>query len=108
MASRVELAQQYMDHFAAQKTDETLAMMSDDVVMTSPMTGTTTGKAALQAQLAAAPQGGGGGMNINWGSPEGDGNGVKIVGTGSPFGPVKIGLGFNDADEINRIDIGLA
>ncbi len=108
MASRVELAQQYMDHFAAQKTDETLAMMSDDVVMTNPMTGTITGKAALQAQLAAAPQGGGGGMNIAWGAPESDGDGVKIVGTGSPFGPVKIALSFNDTDQINRVDIGLA
>jgi hypothetical protein len=108
MASRIEIAQQYMDHFAAQRTDESLAMLSDDIVMTNPMTGTITGKAALQAQLAAAPQGGGGGMNITWGAPEADGDGAKIIGTGSPFGPVKIALGFNDADLINRIDIGLA
>lgn len=107
MASRIDLAQQYMDHFAAQKTAESLAMLSDDVVMTNPMMGTITGKAALQAQLAAGG-GGGGGMNITWGAPESDGDGVKIVGTGSPFGPVKIALSFNDTDEINRIDIGLA
>jgi hypothetical protein len=107
MASRLDLAQQYMDYFAAQNTDETLAMMSDDVVLSNPMTGTTNSKAALQAQLAAAPQGGGG-INISWGAPEAVGDNVKIVGTGSPFGPVRVILGFDDGDLINRIDIGLA
>ena len=49
-----------------------------------------------------------GGMNITWGAPEAEGENIKVVGTGSPFGPVKVVLGFNDADLINRIDIGLA
>ncbi len=103
MSSRVDLAQQYMDYFAAQKTDEALVMMSDDAVMSNPMTGTTNGKAALLAQVVGAPPGGGG-MSISWGAPESDGDNVKIVGTGSPFGPVKVVLGFDDGDLINRID----
>jgi len=107
MASRIELAQQYMTYQQEQKMDETLAMLADDVVMSNPMTGTTTGKAALQAQMANRPAAGGG-MDISWGAPEADGVGVKIVGTGSPFGPVKVVLGFNDSDQISRIDIGLA
>jgi hypothetical protein len=82
-------------------------MLADDVVMSNPMTGTTTGKDALQAQMANRPAAGGD-MKISWGAPEADGDGVKIVGTGSPFGPVKVVLGFNEADFISRIDIGLA
>ena len=106
MASRIELARQYLEYLRGEKPDETLAMMSDDVVMTNPMTGTTSGKTTLQAQMANRPAAGG--MNISRGEPEPKGEGVKIVGTGSPFGPVNVLLGFNDADEINRIDIGLA
>jgi hypothetical protein len=107
MATRIELARQYMEYQRDQKTEESLALLADDVVMSNPMSGTVTGKTALQAALANRPAGGGG-MNISWGEPEEDGGSVKIVGTGSPFGPVKVVLGFNDADQINRIDIGLA
>jgi hypothetical protein len=37
-----------------------------------------------------------------------DGEGMKIVGTGSPCGPIKIVLSFNGDDQINKIDAGLA
>lgn len=107
MATRTDIAQQYMHLLGSDQPDAMLAMLADDVVMTNPMTGTTNGKAAMQAQMANRPSAGGG-MNISWGEPEAEGEGVKIVGTGGPFGPVKVVLGFNDADEINRIDIGLA
>ncbi len=107
MSTRIDIAVQYMQLLGSDNTDEILAMLADDVVMTNPMTGTTTGKAALQAQMANRPAAGGG-MGISWGAPEADGDGIKIVGTGSPFGPVKVALGFNDADQINRIDIALA
>ena len=107
MATRIDIALQYMQLLGSDKADEMLAMLAEDVVMTNPMTGTTTGKAAMQAQMANRPAAGGG-MNISWGAPEADGDGVKIVGTGSPFGPVKVAIGFNDADQISRIDIGLA
>jgi hypothetical protein len=94
-----------MQFQADQKTDESMAMLADDVVMSNPMSGTISGKAALQAAMANRPAGQ---MNINWGEPEEDGDAVKVVGTGSPFGPVKIVLGFNASDQINKIDIGLA
>jgi hypothetical protein len=105
MGTRIDIALQYMQLLGSDKADEMLAMLADDVVMTNPMTGTTNGKAAMQAQAANRPAGG---MNISWGAPEAEGENVTIVGTGSPFGPVKVVLGFNQADLINRIDIGLA
>ena len=106
MGTRIDVALQYMQLLGSDKADEMLAMLADDVVMTNPMTGTTNGKAAMQAQMANRPAAGG--MNISWGAPEAEGENVKIVGTGSPFGPVKVVLGFDQADLINRIDIGLA
>jgi hypothetical protein len=73
--------------------------------MTNPMTGTMNGKAALQAAMANAPAGQ---MQITWGEPTEDGDNVTVVGSGSPFGNIKVILGFNASDEINKIDIGLA
>jgi hypothetical protein len=105
MASKIDLAKQYMQFQQDQKREESLALLSDDVTMTNPMTGTISGKAALQAAMANQPAGQ---MQINWGEPEEDGDTVKIVGTGSPFGPVKVVLGFNGSDQIKSIDIGLA
>ncbi len=107
MASKVELAKLYMELQSEQKTDEMLTMMSDDVSMTNPMTGTTTGKEALAEQMRNRPMGGGG-MTIDWSEPEEDGDGVKILGAGSPFGTIKLVLSFNGDDEINKIEAGLA
>lgn len=110
MASRVEIAKQYMDLMREQKMDEMMDALADDVTMTNPMTGTITGKDALKQQMQNRPQGGaGGGMgDINWSDPEEEGDSVKILGTGSPFGTIKIVLSFNDDDKINKIDAGLA
>jgi hypothetical protein len=105
VASRTELAKQYMQLQADQKREESMDMLSEDVTMTNPMTGTMSGKAALQAAMANAPAGQ---MQIDWGEPAEDGDAVTVVGTGSPFGNIKVVLGFNPSDEINQIDIGLA
>jgi hypothetical protein len=88
------------------KIDESLAMLADDVVATNPMTGTQTGKAAVEAGIRNRPQGGGAG-DITWSEPAEEGSDIKIVGTGSPFGPIRILLGFDGSDKINKIDIGL-
>ncbi|MEX0785848.1 MAG: nuclear transport factor 2 family protein [Dehalococcoidia bacterium] len=111
MASKVELAKQYMDYQREQKVDDMLALMADDVSMTSPMTGAISGKDALAEQMRNRPMGGGGGGpmgNITWGDPEEDGDAVKIIGTGSSFGNLKIVLGFNANDQISSIEAGLA
>ncbi len=109
MASRVELAKQYMDYQREQKLDEMLVMLAEDVVMSNPMMGTISGKEALEQQMRNRPMGGGGAMgNITWSDPEEEGESVKILGTGSPFGPIKVVLTFNPEDKINKIEAGLA
>ena len=110
MASKTELAQQYMGLFRDEsKVEEMLAMLAGDIVMSNPMSGTISGKDALKQQMQNRPAGGAGGAGeISWADPEEDGDDVKIVGTGSPFGPVKVLLGFNEDGKINKIDIGLA
>jgi hypothetical protein len=106
MASKIDLAKQYMQLQQEQKREESLGMLAEDVTMTNPMTGTISGKAAFQAAMANQPAAGQ--MQISWSEPEEDGDTVKILGTGSPFGPIKVVLGFDGADLIKSIDIGLA
>jgi len=108
MASRVELARQYMDYQRERKIDEMVAMLADDVVMSNPMTGTTTGKAAVEQQVRNRPMGGGGGMQLTWSEPEEEGDSVKILGSGSPFGTIKVVLSFSQDDRITKIEAGLA
>lgn len=107
MASRKDLARQYMELVRDSKIDEALGMLADDIVTSNPMTGTQTGKEAVGNAMRNRPAGGGG-ANIQWSEPEEEGYTVKIVGTGSPFGPIRIVVGFNDQDQISRIDIGMA
>lgn len=111
MASRIELVKQYMALQSEQNVDELLALVADDVIMSNPMTGTINGKEALAEQMKNRPMGGGGNSpmgNITWSDPEEDGDDVKVLGTGGSFGTLKILLGFNDDDKINKIEAGLA
>ncbi len=111
VATRIELTKQYMDYQRDQKIDELLEMMADDVTMSNPMTGTINGKDALAEQIKNSPMGRGGNSpmgNITWSDPEADGDDVKVLGTGSPMGTLKILLSFSDDDQINRIGMGLA
>ncbi len=107
MADRLGLAKRYIQLQTDGKIDEAVAMLAEDVVASNPMTGTQTGKAAVEAGIRNRPAGGGG-MQLQWSEPEAEGDAVKIVATGAPFGPIKITLGFNDQDQINKIDVGLA
>ncbi len=88
-----------------------MAILADDVTMSSPMTGTISGKDAVSEQIKNMPIGRGGDSpmgNIAWQDPEAEGDDVKVLGTGSPMGTLKILLGFNDEDLVNKIELGLA
>ncbi len=61
MPSRVELARRQMELTREGKIDEALAMLADDVVASNPITGTITGKAAVEASIRNRPTGMGGG-----------------------------------------------
>ncbi|MEX2245428.1 MAG: nuclear transport factor 2 family protein [Dehalococcoidia bacterium] len=106
MASKIDLARDFMALQRDGKLDDAVAMLADDVVSTNPMTGTATGKAAVEAGMRNRPAGAGG-MELTWSEPEADGDTVKIIGTGSPFGPIKVVVGFDGTDKVNKIDIGL-
>ena len=106
MADRLEIAKQYMALQAASDVDGAVALLADDVTIRNPMAGTTSGKEAAAAGMRARP-GGGGAPGVPWREPIADGDNVKIVGDGSPFGPVRILFSFTGEDKIQKIDIGL-
>ncbi len=110
MEDRIELARQYMEHQREGRFDELIAELAEDVAMTSPMTGTISGKDAVSEQIRQMPIGGGDSPmgTIAWQEPEAEGDDVKILGTGSPMGTLKIQLGFNGDDKVNKIQMGLA
>ena len=105
--SRTDLARQFMTSQRDGNIDAAVAMLADDVVTSNPMQGVTTGKPAVEANMRGRPMGGGG-MNVTWSEPEEDGDAVKILGTGGPFGTIKIVISFNGDDQISRIEAGLA
>jgi ketosteroid isomerase-like protein len=107
MADRMALARKYMEAQRDGKVDDAVALLADDVVMVNPMTGTTTGKAAAEQGLRNRPAGGGGAGNITWREPVDAEGAVKIVGEGSPFGPIRILISFNDKELISKVDVGL-
>jgi len=109
MATRIELAKQFIDYQLEQRVDDLVAMLAEDVTMSSPMSGAISGKDALAEQIRNMPMGSDGPMgNITWADPEAEGDDVKVLGSGSPMGTLKILLGFNDDDQVNNIEMGLA
>jgi len=105
MATKSEIARQYIDFQHERKFDELLELLADDVSVTLPMVGTVKGKDAVGKQMKSRPPGQ---HTIEWGDPESDGEGVKVVGTGSPFGPVQIVFQFDAAEKIAKVNVGLA
>ncbi|MCL4242637.1 MAG: nuclear transport factor 2 family protein [Dehalococcoidia bacterium] len=106
MADRLEIAKNYMALQGAGDVDGAVALLADDVTISNPMTGSTTGKDAAAAGMRNRP-GGGAAPGITWREPVADGENVKIVGDGSPFGPVRILISFTGDDKIQKVDIGL-
>lgn len=105
MPTRIELFTTFMTHQTEGRLDDAIAMLADDVVMNEPMTGTNTGKAAVEAVMRGRPPGGGD-MGMTWSEPEEHGNVVKLVGSGGPF-PIEVLVRFDASNKINKIDIGV-
>ena len=108
MASRAELARQFMEHQRNRDVDKAVALLADDVVANNPLQGTVSGKAAVEQSMRAGPPGGGGGTQLTWSEPQEAGDTVTILGSGSPFGTIKVVITFNASDQISRIEAGLA
>jgi len=105
VADRIAVAKDFMALSADRKFDDISALLSDDVVASNPMTGSVSGKDAVMAGMRSQPEMPG--MTITWSDPAADGDAISSVGTGLPFGPIKMTLGFNADDKINKIDIGM-
>jgi hypothetical protein len=106
MANRIDLFREFMTHQTEGRLDDAIAMLADIVVMNEPMTGTSTGKAAVEAVMRGRPPGGGD-MGMTWSEPEEHGDAVTLVGSGGPF-PIQVAVSFDASNKINKIDIGVA
>jgi hypothetical protein len=107
MADRIEIFNTFMTLQMEGKLDDAIAMLADDVVLTDPMSGAASGKAAVEASMRSRPPGAGE-MGLTWSEPAIDGDTVTLIGTGSPFGPIRVVVAFNATDKISKIDIGMA
>lgn len=106
MSDRVEIARKYMEAVRDRKFEEMESLLADNVVVTIPMTAPVSGKAAVIQSLRNAPAMPGA-EAISWSDPVEEGDTVKSVGTGSPFGPIKVVAHFDATDKIDKVDIGL-
>lgn len=104
-STRTDLARQYLAYQQDGKIDALLGLMADDIVLTLPMVGTMSGKAAVEARLRSRPMGGGG--NLTWSDPVEEGDSVTVVGTGGQFGPVRIVFTFNAENKLSKVDVGI-
>ena len=105
MADKLELAKNFMQASQERRFDDVAAMLADDVVASNPMTGAVSGKASVEAGMRSQPEMPG--MEITWSEPQLDGDTVSSVGTGLPFGPIKMAITFNADDKVSKIDIGM-
>jgi hypothetical protein len=105
MSDRIELFNRFMTHQFEGRLDDAIAMLADDVVLTDPITGTATGKPAVEAAMRSRPPGASD-AGLTWSEPVVDGDAVTLTGSGGPF-PLKVVVAFDEADRIKTIDIGL-
>ena len=104
MANRIDLFREFMTRQTEGRLDDAVAMLADDVVMNEQMTGTSTGKATVEAVRRGRPPGGDPGRT--WSEPEEDGDTVTLIGSGGPV-QMAVVVSFNAADKIRSIDIGV-
>ena len=102
--SRADLARRYLAHQRERNVDELVAMMAGDVELIMPMLGTVSGKDAVEQLFRNRPAAGG--ADLIWSDLTEQGETVTVVGTGGPFGPVRLLLAFNAANKLTRVELG--
>ncbi len=106
MATKTEVAKQYVDFQEARDFDGLASLLADDVELNTPRSGNVSGKEAVEQRLRNRP-GGGDAPQLTWSDPEEDGEDVKISATGGPFGTLSLVLSFNDNEQITKINIAI-
>ncbi len=102
--SRTDLARQYISFQRKRNVDELVAMMADDVELIMPIVGTVSGKDAVEQLFRARPAAGG--ADLIWSEPSEEGEAVSMVGTGGPFGPVRLRLSFDAESKLSKVELG--
>ena len=103
----IDIVRRYIAARRDGRIEDALAFVAEDIVLINPVIGTFTGKAAVAKFWRVSPGGGARPENLTFSEPAIEGEIVRLPGV-SPFGPIRILFSFNAADEITRIDIGLA
>jgi len=104
MNERIEVTKKFSECLLKAGTAELGDILADDVVLDVPLMGVnTSGKGPVQGYLAGIPID----PTMTWSDPVEDGETVKSIGKGSPFGDMKIVLSFSADGKISRIEAGL-
>ena len=99
MADRKEILKKFMDLQASRNFDGAAQLITDDISVTAPMAGTTTGKAAVKASWQRMPAG----PKMNWSEPTVEGDTLKTSAT-SPFGKLTMLVTFK-GDLVSKVEI---
>ena len=99
MADRKEILKKFMDLQAKRDFDAAEKLLADNVSVTAPMAGTTTGKAAVKASWQKMPAG----PKLDWSAPTEEGDILKTSAT-SPFGRLTMLVTFK-GDLVSKVEI---
>ena len=110
MATKAEIARQYLDRSMASDIDGVLALVTDNVVLNRGMLGMVMGKQGLADAIRNRPAAPGGFMPT-FEEPVESGDQVTVKGNLPPGSPFPISsltwtFSFQD-DKISRIDVGM-
>ena len=109
MASKAELAREYLARSVASDVEGVLSLLTDDVVLNRPMLGAVTGKQAVAEAIRNRPMAAGA-FAPAFAEPVETGDQVRIKGNlppGSPFPIPSLTWTFSFRDhKISRIDVG--
>jgi len=110
VASKSDLAREYLEKSMANDIDGALALLSEDVVLNRPMLGAVSGKQAVGDSMRNRPPGMAG-LTPTFDEPQETGDQVTVKGNlpaGSPFPISSLTWTFSfQDDKISKIDVGI-
>ena len=98
MATNLEMAQQFIAAVSGGNVQGALELLTDDVQMSNPMTGTATGKDAVRNGLQQAAS-----YGITWSEPAESGDTISSSAS-TPMGTVRMIFSFSE-DKISSMNI---